>query len=99
MPFMARAHVPRRKLIGPVPLNRLTAPGEQQDLRMTLLDVARSRIRDQSDTPRRVSAGKQQRKWRRATLEFLGTLVILLGLAIGLLTLRFALLLMHGALH
>ena len=40
---------------------RLTASGEQRGLRMALLDVARSRIRDQSHTPRPVSAGKQQR--------------------------------------
>ena len=63
--------------------NRLTASGEQRGLRMALLDVARSRIRDQSHTPRPVSAGKQQRNWRTATLEFFGALSVLIGVAMG----------------
>jgi len=62
---------------------RLTASGEQRGLRMALLDVARSRIRDQSHTPRPVSAGKQQRNWRTATLEFFGALSVLIGVAMG----------------
>ena len=67
---------------------------------MALLDVARSRIRYQSLTSRRVLADvKQQRTWRTATLEFVGTLFVLIGLAIGLLTLRLLLVLIHGALH
>ena len=46
-----------------------------------------------------LAAVKQQRTWRTATLEFFGTLFVLIGLAIGLLTLRLLLVLIHGALH
>jgi hypothetical protein len=67
---------------------------------MALLDVARSRIRYQSPTSKRVGrAGNLQRTWRTATLEFFGTLFVLIGLAVGLLTLRLLLVLIHGALH
>ena len=44
-------------------------------------------------------AVKQQHKWRMAMLEFFGTLFVLIGLAIGLLTLRLAFVLIHGVLH
>ena len=67
---------------------------------MALLDAARGRIRYQPLTSRRVLvAVKQQHKWRVAMLEFFGTLFVLIGLAIGLLTLRLAFVLIHGALH
>ena len=67
---------------------------------MALLDVARSRIRYQSPTPKPVGlAGNLQRTWRTATLEFFGTLFVLIGLAIGLLTLRLLLVFIHSALH
>ena len=67
---------------------------------MALLDTARGRIRYQSLTSGRVLAAvKQQRTWRMAMLEFFGTFFVLVGLAIGLLTLRLLLVLIHGALH
>jgi len=67
---------------------------------MASLDVARGRARRQAHLPKRVSAAdKQQRKWHRVTLELVGTFFVLTSIAIGLLTLRFALVLMHGVLH
>jgi hypothetical protein len=67
---------------------------------MVFLDVANGRVRRQSPVPKRTSAAiNQQRKWHRAMLEFVGTSFVLMGLGIGLLTLRFVLVLMHGMLH
>jgi hypothetical protein len=67
---------------------------------MVFLNVAKGRIRHQPPAPKRVSAEiDQQRKWHRAMLEFVGTSFVLVGLGIGLLTLRFVLVLMHGMLH
>ena len=67
---------------------------------MALLDIPRSRIRYPSPTTKRVGrAGNLQRTWRIATLEFFGTLLVLISLAIGLLTLRLLLVFIHSALH
>ena len=67
---------------------------------MALLDIPRSRIRYQSPTTKLVGrAGNLQRTWRIATLEFFGTLLVLISLAIGLLTLRLLLVFIHSALH
>ena len=67
---------------------------------MVFLDVAKGRVRHQPPVPKRVSAEiDQQRKRHRAMLEFVGTSFALVGLGIGLLTLRFVLVLMRGMLH
>jgi hypothetical protein len=59
---------------------------------MVFLDVGEGRVRYQPPVPKRVSAEiNQQRKWHRAMLEFVGTSFVLMGLGIGLLTLRFVL--------
>jgi hypothetical protein len=64
------------------------------------LDVVRGRVRRQPQMPKRLSAvGRHQCSWRSVTLECVGTFFVLIGLAIGLLTLRFALVLVHGLLH
>jgi hypothetical protein len=45
------------------------------------------------------SASNQQGKWHKAMLDFAGTCFVLMGLGIGLLTLRLILVLAHGTLH
>ena len=37
--------------------------------------------------------------WQRTMLEVVGTFLILAGIAVGILTLRFALVLIHGVMH
>jgi hypothetical protein len=37
--------------------------------------------------------------WRRTMLEAVGTFLVLAGIAVGILTLRFALVLIHGVMH
>ena len=39
------------------------------------------------------------RTWYRATIEAAGTFFVLAGIAVGILTLRFALVLIHGVMH
>lgn len=41
----------------------------------------------------------QQRKCKKTALELIGTFLVLLVIALGILTLRFAMVLMHGAFH
>jgi hypothetical protein len=96
--FIARAPIARRKLI------RLSlfirASDAELGLRMALLDFERDRVGRHSQMLKGASdAGTQQRKWQRMALDFIGTVFVLMGIAIGVLTLRFALVLMHGVLH
>ena len=37
--------------------------------------------------------------WHRAALDAVGTFLVLAGIAVGILTLRFALVLIHGVMH
>jgi hypothetical protein len=46
-----------------------------------------------------LAAVKQQGTWRTATLELFGTFFVLIGVAVGLLTLRLLFVLIHGASH
>jgi hypothetical protein len=67
---------------------------------MALLDFAKDRIGRHAPIPTRASAAhRQQGEWRRVALELAGTFLVLVGIAIGILTLRFALVLMHGMPH
>jgi hypothetical protein len=63
---------------------------------MALLNFAGDRAQPQSYRHKRYGAveGKLS-SWQRATLEFIGTLLVLMGISVGILTLRFALVLMH----
>lgn len=67
---------------------------------MALFDIASNRAGHQphvSKSPR--AANKPSRDWRSVTREIAGTFFVLMGLAVGLLMLRFALVLMNGVLH
>ena len=63
---------------------------------MALLDVARGRVARKSQIPGR---DQQLSTWRKVALEFVATFLVLMGIFIGILTLRFALVLMHGIPH
>ena len=47
----------------------------------------------------RKATRKRQPTWQRAALQVAGTILVLIGIAIGILTLRFGLVLMHGFLQ
>jgi hypothetical protein len=70
---------------------------------MALLDFGRSGVGRLSKAPSPASwtsLGKRQRStWWRSALKVAGTLFVLMGIAIGILTLRLALVLSHGVLY
>jgi hypothetical protein len=67
---------------------------------MALQDFGRSRVtRLQGHPPPSTAAEARQSTWQRAALGLTGTFLVLMGIGIGILTLRFVLVLMHGVLH
>ena len=44
----------------------------------------------------KATTARRQNTWRRTVLEAVGTFFLLAGIAVGILTLRFALVLIHG---
>jgi hypothetical protein len=63
---------------------------------MALLNSAGDRAQPQSHTPKGRGAVEDKRtSWQKTILEFIGTLLVLMGISVGILTLRFALVLMH----
>jgi hypothetical protein len=67
---------------------------------MALLDFGGSRVtRLRGHPPRSTSAEARQGTWQRTAVEAAGTFLVLMGIGIGILTLRFVLVLMHGILH
>jgi hypothetical protein len=78
-----------------------TAPGEKwEGCLLALLDVGRSRVACLPKAPTSVNrasgAEERQRGWQRTALEIAGTFLVLMGIAVGVVTLRLALVLMHG---
>jgi hypothetical protein len=67
---------------------------------MALLDVGRSRAAHLQKAPTSVNrtsvTEERQRGWQRTALEIAGTFLVLMGIAVGVVTLRLALVLMHG---
>ena len=64
---------------------------------MALIDVAGGRVWHQPPMTHRASVPvKPQPNWERAMLELVGTFIVLIGIATGLLTLRLALVVLHG---
>jgi hypothetical protein len=45
------------------------------------------------------TAAHRHSTWQRTLLDAVGTFLILAGIAVGILTLRFALVLIHGVMH
>jgi hypothetical protein len=67
---------------------------------MALLDFGRSRVtRLRGHPPPSTTAETRQSTWQRTALGLAGTFLVLMGIGIGILTLRFVLVLMHGVLH
>jgi hypothetical protein len=67
---------------------------------MALLDFGGSRAtRLHEHPPPLTDAQARQSTWQRAGLEVAETYLVLIGIGIGILTLRFVLMLMHGFLH
>jgi hypothetical protein len=67
---------------------------------MTLLDLSRSRASSLRGHPPPLTAAEaRQSAWQRTALGLTRTFLVLTGIGIGILTLRFVLVLMHGVLH
>ena len=67
---------------------------------MALLDFGGSRVtRLRGHPPPTTPAQARQSTWQRTGFEVAGTFLVLMGIGIGILTLRFVLVLMHGILH
>ena len=47
----------------------------------------------------RATAAHRHSTWQRTLLDAVGTFLILAGIAVGILTLRFALVFIHGVMH
>ena len=69
---------------------------------MALMNLAATRVAV-SSPPRgsvnHATTAHRNRTWYRAMLEAVGTFFVLAGIAVGILTLRFALVLIHGVMH
>jgi hypothetical protein len=67
---------------------------------MALLDFDKSRITRAPNLVDRVTAmEKRQNTWQRTAIEVAGAFLVLMAIAVGILALRFALVLMHGSLY
>jgi hypothetical protein len=67
---------------------------------MALLDFGSNRVaRLRGHRPPSTAVEAHQSTWQRTALEVAGTFLMLMGIGIGILTLRFVLVLMHGLLH
>ena len=67
---------------------------------VTLLDFRRDQVGRQPYAPTMPSVPhRHHSSWQRAALEVAGTFFVLIGIALVILTLRFALVLMHGVLN
>jgi hypothetical protein len=69
---------------------------------MAFMNLAPTRAAASSQAPRSVkhaATAHHQGTWQRTVLEVVGTFLILAGIAVGILTLRFALVLIHGVIH
>ena len=66
---------------------------------MAFLHVARGTVGHPLRLSEQTGAAGKQSTLRQIVLEFVGTFFVLLGMAIGIRTLCFALVLMHGVPH
>jgi hypothetical protein len=66
---------------------------------MAFLHVVRGTAGDRLPSAERTSAAGKQSTLLKVIFEFVGTFFVLLGIAVGILTLRFALVLMYGVPH
>jgi hypothetical protein len=67
---------------------------------MALLDFGRSHVaRPQGHPSPSTAVEARQSTWQRTALEVAGTFLLLMGIGVGILTLRFVLVLLHGVLR
>lgn len=69
---------------------------------MALMNLAATQVAVSSPpggSVNRATATQHHRTWYRTTLETVGTSFVLAGIAAGFLTLRLALVLIHGVMH
>ena len=69
---------------------------------MALMNLAATRVAVSSPPRGSVNyatTAHRHRTWYRAALEAVGTVFVLAGITVGILTLRFALVLIHGVMH
>jgi hypothetical protein len=69
---------------------------------MALMDLTATRVAVSSPSRGSVNhatAAHRHSTWQRTLLDAVGTFLILAGIAVGILTLRFALVLIHGVMH
>lgn len=65
---------------------------------VALSDAAKSRVVRHTPEEATANGGRLSTR-RKAALELVATFLVLMGIAIGILSLRFALVLMHGVPH
>ena len=69
---------------------------------MALMDLTATRVAVSSPPRRSVNTAATAHRhstWQRTMLEVVGTFLVLAGIAVGILTLRLALVLIHGVMH
>jgi hypothetical protein len=69
---------------------------------MALMDLAATRVAVSSQPRGSVNDATTAHRpstWHRTMLEAVGTFLVLAGIAVGILTLRLALVLIHGVMH
>ncbi|MGA7263473.1 MAG: hypothetical protein WA709_06950 [Stellaceae bacterium] len=69
---------------------------------MALIDLAATRVAVSSPSRGSVNhaiTAHRHSTWHCAMLDAVGTFLVLAGIAVGILTLRFALVLIHGFMH
>ena len=69
---------------------------------MALMDLTATRAAVSSPSRGSVNqaaTAHRQSTWHRALLDAVGTFFVLAGIAVGILTLRFGLVLIHGVMH
>ena len=69
---------------------------------MALMDLAATRVSVSSPSRGSVNhtiTAHRHSTWHRAVLDAVGTFLVVAGIAMGILTLRFALVLIHGVMH
>jgi hypothetical protein len=66
---------------------------------MAFMGSARDRVGGGPHVLSGASATRRPSTWQRIALELIGTFFVLVGIAVGVLTLCFALVLVHGIMH
>ena len=66
---------------------------------MAFMNLAPTRVAQPLRAVERATTAQHHSTWHRTLLEAVGTFFVLAGIAVGILTLRFALILIDGVMH